>query len=97
MPMIPGEEFNFDIPYYTNKIGELSVLLEREQRKRMILFGAYMELKNKYEPDKPDQPEVVLDMNDSKPVEEVVYSTEPPAETSKFGGRREGLKRKPKV
>lgn len=70
MPTIPGEEFNFDIPYYTQKLGELSVLLEREQRRRMILFGAYMELKNKYEPETEPQPEpqVELDINDSVPV-----------------------------
>lgn len=71
MPTIPGEEFNFDIPYYTQKLGELSVLLEREQRRRMILFGAYMELKNKYEPETEPQPEpqVELDINDSVQVD----------------------------
>lgn len=67
MPTIPGEEFNFDIPYYTQKLGELSVLLEREQRRRMILFGAYMELKNKYEPEVEPQPQVELDINNSVP------------------------------
>lgn len=104
---IPGEEFTFDMPYFTNKIGELSVLLEREQRKRMILFGAYMELKNKYEPEKPTTveappPQVVLDIKDSKPVEEVHYGTEPPGEVpekpvgTQFGNRSTGTKRKPR-
>src|SRR5260221_272450 len=79
MVKVPGEEFRFDLPYYTNKIGELSILLEQAERKRMILFGAYMELKNKYEPEEK-QPQVELDMKDSVPVEEVYYGTEPPTE-----------------
>jgi len=82
---VPGDEFRFDLPYYTNKIGELSVLLEQEQRKRIILFGAYMELKNKYEPEV--KPQVELDMKDSVPVEgapieAVHYGTEPPVEAN---------------
>ena len=84
MAAAPGEEFRFDLPYYTNKIGELTVLLEQAERKRLILFGAYMELKNKYEPETP-KPQVELDMKDSVPVEAPIeavhYGTEPPVET----------------
>ena len=70
---IPGETFNFDLPYYTNKIGELTVMFEQEQRRRLILFGAYLELKNKYEPTPQTEPQVQLDINDSSPVEDGVY------------------------
>lgn len=82
---VPGEEFQFDLPYYTNKIGELSVLLELEERKRIILYGAYLELKNKYEP--ATQPQTELDMNDSVPVEEVLV-VEENSETPKIVKRR---------
>ena len=83
MVKVPGEEFRFDLPYYTNKIGELSILLEQAERKRMILFGAYMELKNKYEPDVEPKPQVELDMKDSVPVEEIYYADVAPVEVEK--------------